>query len=65
VREFASLGEAKERHCAAFFRRSAARLSALGESADEKAQRVVAEEMKRLGWREEILAKHRKGDRRK
>jgi hypothetical protein len=34
----------------------------LRESAEEKAQRMVGEEMKRLGWREEDLRTHRKGD---
>jgi ABC-type cobalamin/Fe3+-siderophores transport system ATPase subunit len=37
----------------------------LHESAEEKAQRIVAEEMRQLGWREEDLEQHRKGDRRK
>ena len=37
----------------------------LRESAEEKAQRIVSEEMKRLGWREGDLKQHRKGDRRK
>ena len=35
------------------------------ESAEEKAQRIIAEEMKRLGWKEDDLRRHRKGDRRK
>jgi putative transposase len=35
------------------------------ESAQEKAQRIVAEELKRVGWEEADLLKHRKGDRRK
>src|ERR1035437_3251780 len=30
-----------------------------------KAQRIVSEEMRRLGWREADLERHRKGDRRK
>ena len=37
----------------------------LQESAKEKAQRIVAEEMRRLGWEEADLEHHRKGDRRK
>jgi REP element-mobilizing transposase RayT len=37
----------------------------LQESAEEKAQRIVVEEMRRLGWRETDLEQHRKGDRRK
>lgn len=37
----------------------------LRESALEKAQRIVAEELKRLGWSEADLERHRKGDRRK
>jgi len=37
----------------------------LRESAQEKAQRIVAEEMKRLGWSEADLELTRKGDRRK
>ena len=35
------------------------------ESAEEKAQAIIAEEMKRLGWKEDDLRRHRKGDRRK
>ncbi len=35
----------------------------LRESAEEKAQRIVAEEMKRLGWKEDELRGHRKGHR--
>jgi hypothetical protein len=35
------------------------------ESAEEKAQRIVSEEMKRLGWREGDLEQYRKGGRRK
>jgi hypothetical protein len=37
----------------------------LRESAEAKAQRIVAEEMKRWGWKENDLGRHRKGDRRK
>jgi putative transposase len=37
----------------------------LRESAEAKAQRIVREELQRLGWQETDLAKHRKGDRRK
>ena len=35
----------------------------LRESAEEKAQRIVAEEMQRLGWKEDELRRHRKGHR--
>jgi hypothetical protein len=35
------------------------------ESAQEKAERIVAEEMRRLGWRGAVRERHRKGDRRK
>jgi putative transposase len=35
------------------------------ESAEEKAQGIVARELKRLGWNEADLEQHRKGDRRK
>jgi hypothetical protein len=35
------------------------------ESAEEKVQRIVSEEMKRLGWREGDLEQYRKGGRRK
>jgi hypothetical protein len=35
------------------------------ESAEEKAQRIVSEEIKRLGWREGDLEQYRNGDRRK
>ena len=35
------------------------------ESAEGKAQRIIAEELKRLGWEEADLLSHRKGDRRK
>jgi REP element-mobilizing transposase RayT len=37
----------------------------LRESAEEKAQRIVAEELKRLRWGEADLERYRKGDRRK
>ena len=37
----------------------------LRESGEEKAQRIVTEEMKRLGWKETELENTRKGDRRK
>ena len=37
----------------------------LQESAEEKAQRIVAEEMRKLGWAQADLEQHRKGDRRK
>src|SRR5437762_1787313 len=37
----------------------------LRESDEEKAQRIVAEELKRLGWMEKDLRTHRKGDPRK
>jgi REP element-mobilizing transposase RayT len=37
----------------------------LRESSQEKAQRIVAAELKRLGWEEGDLERHRKGDRRK
>ncbi len=37
----------------------------LRESAEEKAQRIVAQEMKRLGWPEDELRRHRKGHRMK
>jgi len=37
----------------------------LRESAEEKAQRIVAQELGRLGWKEPDLEGHRKGDRRK
>jgi REP-associated tyrosine transposase len=37
----------------------------LQESAEEKAQRIVTGEMKRLGWGQADLEQHRKGDRRK
>ena len=37
----------------------------LREAAEEKAQRIVAEELKRLGWPEADLSRHRKGDWRK
>src|SRR5260370_34813855 len=33
----------------------------LRESAEEKGQRIVAQEMKRLGWKEDELRRHRKG----
>ena len=35
------------------------------ESAEEKGGRIIAEELKRLRWKEEDLEKYRKGDRRK
>ena len=35
------------------------------ESAEEKAQRIVTEELQRLGWKESDLGQYRKGDRRK
>jgi putative transposase len=37
----------------------------LRESAEEKARGIIAEEMKRLGWKEADLPRHRKGDGRK
>jgi len=37
----------------------------LRESAKEKAQRIVSEELKRLGWSDADLVQHRKGDARK
>jgi hypothetical protein len=37
----------------------------LRESAEEKAQRIVGDEMKKLGWSERHLEEHRKGDLRK
>jgi hypothetical protein len=37
----------------------------LRESAQEKAQRIVDEEMRKLGWAEADLERNRKGDRRK
>jgi hypothetical protein len=39
--------------------------SEVGESAEEKAQGILAQEMRRLGWGEQDLGKHRKGDPRK
>ena len=35
------------------------------ESAEEKAQRLVGQELKKLGWEESELSRRRKGDRRK
>jgi hypothetical protein len=37
----------------------------LRESAQEKARRIVAGEMRKLGWAEADLERYRKGDRRK
>ena len=37
----------------------------LRESAEEKAERIVSHEMKKLGWKEADLERHLKGDRRK
>ena len=37
----------------------------LRESAEEKAERIICQELKRLGWREEDLARSRKGEPRK
>jgi hypothetical protein len=37
----------------------------LQDSAEEKAQRIVSEKMRQLGWREADLEQHQKGDQRK